>query len=58
MFDLNGKVVFQADYIDAKWDGNDAAGNPLLVGQYLYFIKAIGNDQTDLSTTGSIVLRR
>lgn len=58
IFDLNGKVVFQADYIDAKWDGNDAAGNPLLVGQYLYFIKAIGNDQTDLSTTGSIVLRR
>ena len=58
IFNLKGKVVFEADYIDAKWDGNDAVGNPLLPGQYLYFIKAIGNDQTDLSTTGSIVLRR
>ncbi len=58
IFDLKGKVVFEADYLGAKWDGNDAVGNPLTVGQYLYFIKAFGKDETDLSTTGSVLLRR
>ena len=55
---LIDKVVFEADYLGAKWDGNDAVGNPLTVGQYLYFIKAFGKDETDLSTTGSVLLRR
>ena len=58
IFNIKGKVVFEADYIDAKWDGNDAYGLPLDQGQYLYFIKATGNDESDLSRTGSVLIKR
>ena len=58
IFDLKGKVVFETDTIDTKWDGNNANGEPLGQGQYLYFIKATGIDKSDLSRTGSILLKR
>ena len=58
IFNIEGKVVFETDYIGAKWDGNDALGQQLANGQYLYFIKAIGEDGSDLSRTGSLTLKR
>ena len=58
IFNLKGKVVFESDYLEAKWDGNDAFGLPMEQGQYLYFIKAIGNDESDLSRTGSVLIKR
>ena len=58
IFNIEGKVVFETDYLDAKWDGNDALGQQLDNGQYLYFIKAIGEDGSDLSRTGTLTLKR
>ena len=58
IFNLKGKIVFEADFIDAKWDGNDAYGLPLDQGQYLYFIKATGSDESDLSSTGAVLIKR
>ncbi len=58
IFNIEGKVVFETNYIGAKWDGTDAAGQQLPNGQYLYFVKAIGEDGTDLSRTGTLTLKR
>jgi len=58
VFNIEGKVVFETDFLDAKWDGNDAMGQQLSSGQYLYFIKAIGEDGSDLSRTGTLTLKR
>ena len=58
IFNLKGKVVFESNNLDAKWDGNDAFGIPLDQGQYLYFIKALGNDKSDLSRTGTVLIKR
>jgi gliding motility-associated-like protein len=58
VFNIEGKVVFETDFLDAKWDGNDAIGQQLSSGQYLYFIKAIGEDGSDLSRTGTLTLKR
>ena len=58
IFNIEGKVVFETDYINAKWDGTDAVGQQLPNGQYLYFIKAIGEDGSDLSRTGTLNLKR
>jgi len=58
IFNLKGKVVFESNNLEAKWDGNDAFGLPLNQGQYLYFIKAVGNDKSDLSRTGTVLIKR
>jgi len=58
IFDIKGRVVFETNLIEAKWDGNDAAGQALNNGIYLYSIQAIGEDGADLSRTGSLTLKR
>ena len=58
IFDINGRVVFETNLIESKWDGNDATGQALSNGIYLYSIQAIGEDGSDLSRTGSLTLKR
>ena len=55
---LLGELVYQSNDITQGWNGNDKYDRALNSGKYVYVIKAIGEDGTDLSKKGILTLSK
>jgi len=55
---LSGELVYKSNDINQGWNGVDLYGKILDSGRYVYIIKAIGEDGTDLSSKGIITISK
>jgi gliding motility-associated-like protein len=45
MYDEEGRLIFEADNYDGRWNGVDSQGKELQEGTYWYVVEIPGSDQ-------------
>ena len=58
IFDKEGKIVYESDEIDPKWDGKNLKGQSVKEGIYFYIINAVGAGGKKYERQGSVNLTK
>lgn len=58
LYDRWGKLIYETDDMNFRWNGNDSGGQPLPEGVYTYIINAVDFDGERVREGGTITLLR